>query len=181
MEQTVTIHDLTFEPYLSSSDIGERIEQLGKNIAADFQSKTPLFIAVLNGAFMFAADLIRACNIECEITFIRLSSYTGTRSTGEVKSIVGLKEEIKGRDIIVVEDIVDTGKTLSELIPQLTEKKPASISIATLLDKPAARTHDVKVDYRGFEVPDRFVLGYGLDYNGLGRNLKDLYQLKESS
>lgn len=181
MEQTITLHGLSFEPYLSASDISDRIAVLGERIRVDYKGKKPLFIAVLNGAFIFAADLIRACEIDCEITFIRLASYDGTRSTGRVKSIVGLKEDIKGKDIIVVEDIVDTGKTISELLPQLEQLGPASISIATLLDKPAARTQEVQLDYRGFEIPDRFVLGYGLDYNGLGRNLKGLYQLKESS
>jgi hypoxanthine phosphoribosyltransferase len=180
MEHTISMHGLSFEPYLSEAAIRLRIAELGKQISTDYLEQPPLFIAVLNGAFIFAADLLRACPIDCEITFIRLSSYEGTRSSGQVKSIVGLKEEIKGRDVIIVEDIVDTGKTMTELLAQLEEKQPASIKIATLLDKKEARTHEVDIHYTGFEIPNKFVVGYGLDYDGLGRNLPEIYKAKSA-
>lgn len=179
MKSSLTVHGLNFEPYISQEDIAQRITILGKQIALDYKGEFPLFIVILNGAFVFAADLIRSCPIESEITFVRLSSYEGTSSSGKVKSIVGLKEDIKDRTIIIVEDIVDTGQTLFQLLPQLIEQEPKRIKIVTLLDKKEARTHEVPVDYSGFEIPNKFVVGYGLDYDGLGRNLPDIYQLSK--
>lgn len=178
MQDAITIHDKTFKPYLSAQAIAERVALLGQQIARDYAGRRPLFIVVLNGAYVFAADLLRAYgNGEAELTFIRLSSYAGTASSGTVKSIVGLSEDIAGREVIVVEDIVDTGQTMTGLLAQLGEQQPKSIQIATLLDKPAARTHPVSATYVGFEIPNKFVVGYGLDYDELGRNLSDIYQI----
>lgn len=179
MSDITFCHGRPFKLYISEEKIRQRVQELGRQIAKDHQNNCPLFIAVLNGSFMFAADLIRACPIDSEITFVKLSSYEGTQSSGKVKSLVGLAENIEGRAIIIVEDIIDTGKTMSELMPQLHKLGPSSIHIASLLSKPEARTHEVAIDYLGFDIPDKFVIGYGLDYDNLARNLKDIYQLNE--
>jgi hypoxanthine phosphoribosyltransferase len=179
MKPTLTVHDLDFQLYLSKEEIAHRIALLGDQISLDCKGKKPLFIVILNGAFIFAADLIRACTIDAEVTFVRLSSYEGTSSSGHVKSIVGLKEDLKDRTVIIIEDIVDTGRTLFQLLPQLEKQAPESIKVAALLDKKEARIHEVPVTYSCFEITDKFVVGYGLDYNGLGRNLPDIYQLSK--
>lgn len=175
----VTVHDKDFEVYLDRGTIWKRVQSIGAQIDKDYEGQDPLFIGVLNGAFIFAADLFRVLNINAEISFVKLASYEGTSSTGEVVTAIGLKEDVKDRHVIVVEDIVDTGKTLSKFIPQVLEQSPASLKIATFLTKPEALKHNVKADYVGFEIPNKFVVGYGLDYNGQGRNLTDLYQLVE--
>jgi hypoxanthine phosphoribosyltransferase len=136
-----------------------------------------LFISVLNGSFVFASDLFRSISIEAEISFIKLASYRGTSSTGNVITAIGMEENINDRHIIILEDIVDTGKTLSAFLPDILQRGPASVKIAAFLTKPEALAYDIKADYVGFEVPNKFVLGYGLDYNGLGRNLSSLYEL----
>lgn len=146
-------------------------------ISADYKDKRPLFIAILNGAFIFAADLFRKLDIEAEICFIKLASYKGVKSSGKVITAIGLDVETYGRDVIIIEDIVDTGKTLSQFLPQLVHSQPASLKIATLLHKPEATVHPLKIDYLGFTIPNKFVLGYGLDYDGLGRNIREIYQL----
>ncbi len=147
-------------------------------INQEYAGKQPLFVVVLNGAFLFAADLMKHLTISCEITFIRVASYAATESTGQVKQILGLDESIAGRDLIVVEDIVDSGLTISEVCDQLRTDNPASVAIATLLFKPAALTKAIHLDYVGFEIENQFVLGYGLDYDGLGRNTPDILVLK---
>ena len=177
MDSTIKVHDKEFILYLSAQDIAKRVQELGAQISEDYTGKKPLILTILNGAYIFSADLIRACHIELETSFVRLSSYKGTASTGEVKALMGFKEEIKGRDLIIVEDIVDTGKTLHHFIPMLQQQQAASIKIATLLNKPAARTHDINIAYCGFSIPNKFVVGYGLDYDELGRNLPAIYQL----
>lgn len=171
------VHDKEFEPYLSSKEIDEQVNRLAAEINRDFQDKKPLFIAILNGAFMFAADLFKHIEVEAEICFIKLASYRGVKSTGKVITAIGLDIDIFDRDVIVIEDIVDTGKTLSQFLPQLVHQHPASLKVAALLHKPAAMVHSIKIDYLGFTIPDKFVLGYGLDYDGLGRNLGEIYQL----
>lgn len=175
----VTYEGMTFEPYISRDTIDARVKELGKEITRDYAGKSPLFICVLNGAFPFASDLFRACEeIDAEITFIRLKSYEGTGSTGTIKEVMGLKEDIKGRPVIVVEDIVDTGHTIKRLVDDLKAKEPSEIKIATLLFKPEALVEDVNPDYVGFSIPKKFIIGFGLDLNEKARNLNDIYILK---
>lgn len=172
---------MTFHPYITSSQIKERIGELAKSITSEYAGRTPLFICVLNGAAPFAVDLFRACeDMDAELTFMRLKSYEGTGSTGVVKKVMGLSEDLSGRDIILVEDIIDTGNTMVRLLDDLRDNKPASIRIATLLFKPSALQHpELKPDYVGFEIPKKFIIGYGLDIDGLARNLNDIYILDE--
>lgn len=173
----IKVHDKEFIPYLSSSEIEEQVQRVANEINRDYAGKKPLFIAILNGAFVFAADLFKHLSIEAEICFIKLASYKGVKSTGKVITAIGLDVDLYGRDIIIVEDIVDTGKTLSQFLPQLEHHHPTSLKVASLLHKPSATIHPIKIDYLGFTIPDKFVVGYGLDYDGLGRNIKEIYQL----
>jgi hypoxanthine phosphoribosyltransferase len=174
---TLKVHDKEFIPYITSQQIEEQVTRVAAEINKDYEGKKPLFIAILNGAFIFAADLFKKINVEAEICFIKLASYKGVKSTGKVITAIGLDVELYNRDVIIIEDIVDTGKTLSQFLPQLEHQHPASLKVASLLHKPAATVHSIKIDYLGFTIPDKFVLGYGLDYDGLGRNLKEIYQL----
>jgi len=173
----IQVNDKKFQPYLTVSQIDVQIKRLGAQINQDYHGKRPLFIAILNGSFMFASDLFKELTIDAEICFIKLASYKGTRSTGHVITSIGLDESLKDRHVIIVEDIVDTGKTLSEFMPQLADQQPASLRIAALLHKPDALVHPLTLDYVGFNVPNKFLLGFGLDYDGLGRNLPEIYQL----
>ncbi|MNU26820.1 MULTISPECIES: hypoxanthine phosphoribosyltransferase [Edaphocola] len=175
----ITVHDKQFVPYISAAEIDAACAQIAAQISADYAGKKPLFIAILNGSFLFAADLFRKLNIEAEISFIKLASYKGTTSTGKVITAIGLDERLKDRHIILLEDILDTGRTLFNFMPELQQQGPASLKIATLLTKPSARQFDIQPDYLGFEIPDKFVVGYGLDYDGLGRNIPSIYQLAE--
>ena len=179
MSKLVKLHDLTFEPFISAAAIKRRTTEIGKEISIKFADKKPLFIAILNGAFVFAADLVRACNLQSETIFIKLTSYHGLESSGTVKTMIGLDMDIENRHIVIIEDIVDSGRTMHHFINDLKEKKPASISLATLLIKPGALQFPIKPEYVGFEIPTKFVIGYGLDYDGLGRNYPDIYHLKE--
>ncbi|AFK04648.1 hypoxanthine phosphoribosyltransferase [Emticicia oligotrophica DSM 17448] len=174
------IRDKTFVPFIESESLQNRIKELAQEVNKDYAGKNPLLIGVLNGSFMFVADLFKSIDIECEVTFIRVSSYQSTESTGKVKQVLGLKEDIKDRHIIIVEDIVDTGMTMQEILGQLASNQPASIKIMTMLFKPEALKVPLKLDYVGFEIPNKFVLGYGLDYDGYGRNTDTIYVLKES-
>lgn len=172
---------MKFRPYITGSQIQERIAQLAKSIVAEYAERNPLFVCVLNGAAPFAVDLFRACEeIDAELTFVRLKSYEGMGSTGVVKQVLGLSENIDGRDIILIEDIIDTGTTMVNLLADLQAMKPASVRIATLLFKPEALQHpELNPDYVGFEIPKKFIIGYGLDIDGLARNLNDIYVLDE--
>ena len=173
----IQVHDKNFSPYLTAAQIDVQISRLADSINTDYAGKTPLFIGILNGSFMFASDLFKKISIEAEISFIKLASYKGTKSTGNVITSIGLDESLRGRHVVILEDIVDTGKTLHEFLPQLRDQQPASLKIAALLHKPEALIHPLNIDYLGFEVPNKFLLGYGLDYDGLGRNIKEIYQL----
>jgi hypoxanthine phosphoribosyltransferase len=175
----VQIHDKKFIPYISEEKIREKVRELATSLNRDYQDKKPIFIAILNGAFIFAADLFKLLTIDAEISFIKLASYKGMKSSGQVITAIGLDIELFNRHVVILEDIVDTGKTLHEFLPQLWHQQPASIKIVALLHKPDATAFPVSVDYAGFEIPDKFVVGYGLDYNGLGRNTPAIYQLLE--
>ncbi len=176
---TIQIKDKTFKPYIRREKIKAAIEAIAARINNELAGENPLFICVLNGAFVFAADLLREITIESEITFMRMKSYSGTQSTGVVKIIHGLDEDIKDRTVIVVEDIIDTGFTMQRIINQLKEREPKQIKVATLLFKPKALKCDVRVDYAALEIPNDFIVGYGLDYDEQGRNLKDIYVIAE--
>lgn len=173
----VQVHDKSFETYLSAEVIENRVAELAAAISQDYAGKRPMFIAILNGSFMFAADLFRHLQIEAELCFIKLASYKGLKSTGNVVTSIGLEDDIIGKDLIIVEDIVDTGKTLYSFLPKLQHQQPKSLRIATLLHKAEATEYPLHLDYVGFTIPNKFVVGYGLDYDGLGRNLKEIYQL----
>lgn len=175
----VTYKGLTFEPYITREQIAARVQEIAADISGLYEGKIPYFICVLNGAFPFAADLFRALSIDAEITFIRLKSYEGTRSEGAVKEIVGLTDSIEGRDVIVVEDIIDTGNTMAKLLNDLRAKNPSSVRVASLLYKPESVRSDVNPDYVGFTIPSKFIIGYGLDLDGIGRNLPDIWVLAE--
>jgi len=175
---TVTYKGLTFVPYISSDSIQKRVSEIADKINGDCQGETPLFLCVLTGAFPFASDLFRQIKGDAEISFIRLKSYSGTGSTGTIKQVMGLNEEIKGRTVVIVEDIVDTGRTIVNLLETLKAGEPKEVKIATLLFKPDALRAPVKPDYVGFEIPSKFIVGYGLDLDGLGRNLPDIWVLK---
>jgi hypoxanthine phosphoribosyltransferase len=175
----IRVHDKDFEPYLSAEQISSGIRKVATELNRDYAGKKPLFIAVLNGSFMFASDLFRMLTIEAEISFIKLASYKGTKSSGHVITAIGLDIDLFGRDVVIVEDIVDTGKTLNEFLPQLKHQQPASMKIVALLHKPEAMVHPLHIDYLGFTIPDKFVVGYGLDYDGLGRNIPEIYKLAE--
>ena len=177
----IKVHDKSFETYLSERDIQEKIKELAAAIARDYVDKRPLFIPILNGSFMFAADLFKYLDIPAEISFIKLASYKGMKSSGHVITAIGLDVELYNRHVIVLEDIVDTGRTLFEFLPKLQHHHPSSLKIATLLHKPEAMVHPLQLDYVGFSIPNKFVVGYGLDYDGLGRNLKEIYQLVSES
>jgi len=175
----IRVHDKQFEPYLNATTIAARIKEIAGKLNKDYAGKKPLFIAILNGSFMFASDLFKELNIDAEICFIKLASYKGTKSTGHVITAIGLDMDLFGREVVIVEDIVDTGKTLSEFLPQLEHQQPASLKIVALLHKPEATVFPIKIDYLGFSIPNKFVVGYGLDYDGLGRNIPEIFKLIE--
>ena len=178
---SIQVLDKTFVPYLSEQEIQDRIDQLAIQISADYEGKNPLFIGILNGSFMFASDLFKNITTPSTISFIKLASYKGTTSTGTVITSIGLEENLQDKDIIIIEDIVDTGKTMSAFIPSLQQLQPASIRICTLLHKPDALQFPLSLDYVGFNIPDKFVVGYGLDYDGYGRNSREIFQIAQTS
>jgi hypoxanthine phosphoribosyltransferase len=173
----VTIHDKVFEPFLSSLELSGRVDQLAIQINRDYEAQNPIFVVVLNGAFMFASDLLKKITIPCEVSFVKVSSYTQMGSSGTVKELVGLNRPVNDRQVIVVEDIVDTGLTMSRLVKQLSDAGARDVHVATLLHKPAALQLPLQLRYVGFEIENRFVVGYGLDYDEQGRNLDAIYVL----
>ena len=173
----IKVHDKSFETYLSEETILQRVKELAATISKDYAGKRPLFIAILNGSFMFASDLFKQLTIEAELCFIKLASYKGLKSSGNVVTSIGLEDDLFGKDVIIVEDIVDTGKTLHNFLPKLRHQQPRSLKIVALLHKPEATEYPLELNYIGFDIPNKFVVGYGLDYDGLGRNLKEIYQL----
>ncbi|QEC40782.1 hypoxanthine phosphoribosyltransferase [Pseudobacter ginsenosidimutans] len=175
----IRVHDKSFEPYLTADVIKNRIREIAADLNRDYAGKRPVFIAILNGSFIFAADLFKELSVDVEVCFIKLASYKGTRSTGQVLTAIGLDTDIFERDVVVIEDIVDTGKTLSEFLPQLHHQQPSSLKIVALLHKPEATVFPIPIDYIGFAIPNKFVVGYGLDYDGLGRNIPEIYKLAE--
>lgn len=177
--QTIQIKDLTFRPFISETELQGLIKNVAQLINNDYKGKTPLFIGVLNGSFMFMGDLMKSIDLECLVSFVKLASYEGTETTGKVNQLIGLNESLEGRDVIIVEDIVDTGNTLEKLHQIIQEKNPKSVKIATLLFKPEPYKKDFRIDYVAKEIPNAFVVGYGLDYDGLGRNLPSVYVLNQ--
>lgn len=180
-QSIIHVRDKSFQIYLSAGHIQESIKTMADKINIDLRDKNPLFIAILNGAFIFAADLFRKLTIDAEISFIKLASYKGTRSTGHVITAIGLDIDLFNRTVVILEDIVDTGKTLHEFLPTIVHQHPKKLLIASLLSKPEVRQYPVNIDYVGFSVPNKFLLGYGLDYDGLGRNLPEIYQVVEEN
>ena len=176
MKETVIL-DKTFRETIPGDVINKRIDELAEEINRDYAGKDVIFLGILNGSFMFASELFKRISLKAQISFIKLASYKGTRSSGSIKELIGWNEEIKGRDIIIIEDIVDSGKTLENVVDELILRKVGSIGIVTLLLKPGAYSKNVNIDYAGFEIPNDFVVGYGLDYNGFGRNLTSIYTL----
>ncbi|GAB2621742.1 hypoxanthine phosphoribosyltransferase [Belliella aquatica] len=174
----IEIQGKEFVPFINAEEIDNRLQAIGAQISLDFKDETPVIIGVLNGAFMFLSDLIKYLNIATEISFIKVASYSGTDSTGKVTDLIGLESELEGRRVIIVEDIIDTGLSMTHLIKSIQTKNPKSIAVATLLFKPEALKYSVDIDYIGFKIENKFVVGYGLDYDGLGRNIPSIYQLK---
>jgi hypoxanthine phosphoribosyltransferase len=175
----IRLYDKQFIPFISSKEIDFAIQQIAKSIENDFADEIPVFIGVLNGSFMFVSDIMKQYKSTCELNFIKLSSYNGLISTNEVKKSIGLNQDLTGRTVIIFEDIVDTGATLLALKEIFKVQNVKHLKIATLFFKPEALKHDVKIDYIGIRIPNKFIVGYGLDYNGLGRNLTEVYQLVE--
>jgi hypoxanthine phosphoribosyltransferase len=176
----IKVKDKEFELSITASVIDETVQKLAAEINHDYEGKDPLFLAILNGSFIFAADLIRKITIPCQISFVKFSSYSGTASTKDVKELIGLNEDIKGRHVIIVEDIVDTGLTMDKFLQDLKKHEPASVKLACFSFKKEAFKKDFNIDYLGITIPDEFVIGYGLDYDGYGRNLQDIYKIAMS-
>ncbi len=175
----IKVNDKYFVKYIDSENVRKIVGNIAASIYKDFADEKPLFLCVLNGSFMFSADLMKVYKGICEISFIRLSSYKGIQTTGEVKTLIGLTDDIKGRTVIILEDIIDSGITVKHLLKDLKKYKPAHLKVATLLFKPEAVRTNIKPDYIGLEIPRNFIVGYGLDYDGLGRNLADIYKIEE--
>jgi hypoxanthine phosphoribosyltransferase len=173
----VQVHDRYFEPIIAEEAIQKEVGRIAMEMNRDLAGKDPIFLGILNGAFMFASDLYKQLTFPCQITFLKLASYSGTQSTGTVKQLIGINRDLKDRVVVVLEDIVDTGVTLETIIRQLSGYQPAEIRVATFLHKPDATIKKVKLDYVGMEIPNDFILGYGLDYDGYGRNFKEIYRL----
>ena len=176
---TVKIKDKSFRISIPEAEIKARVKALAQQISKDMGGKTPLLLGVLNGSFIFAADLMREMTIPCEISFVKLASYQGTTSTGKIKEVLGINENLSGRTVVIVEDIVESGQTMKQMVESLGTRNPASVHICTLFFKPDKLREELTLDYVAFRIPDDFIVGYGLDYDGLGRELKDIYTIVE--
>ncbi|MCK9205611.1 MAG: hypoxanthine phosphoribosyltransferase [Salinivirgaceae bacterium] len=177
MSKEVQVLDKRFKVSIPSEEIQQSIQRLAQQINSDLKGKEVIFIGILNGCFMFAGDLFKHIDLECQITFLKLASYQGTSSSGNVKRLIGINENIEGKTVVIIEDIIDTGNTLDSIIKQLKGYEPAEIKVATLLYKPDAYEKTIPIDYMAFKIPNDFIIGYGLDYDGFGRNLKDIYTI----
>jgi hypoxanthine phosphoribosyltransferase len=175
----VKVKDKTFKTFIPEEEIQRRVKAVAEKLNKDMAGKNPLFLAVLNGSFIFAADLMRYITIPCEISFVKLASYEGTTSTGKVKEVVGINQDLKGRTVVIVEDIVDTGHTMKHMLESLSKHEPESLHICTLLVKPGKLEVDLNIEYPAMEIPNDFIVGYGLDYDQQGRNLRDIYTIVE--
>lgn len=173
----VKIKDKSFRTSIPESEIKARVKAVAQQISKDMAGKTPLFLGVLNGSFIFASDLMREMTIPCEISFVKLASYQGTTSTGKVKEVIGINEDLSGRTVVIVEDIVESGQTMKQMVESLGTRNPESVHICTLFFKPDKLKEELTLDYVAFRIPDDFIVGYGLDYDGLGRELKDVYTI----
>jgi hypoxanthine phosphoribosyltransferase len=173
----VKVHDRYFETFIPEETIQMEVQRIAGEMNRDLAGQDPIFLGILNGAFMFASDLYKQLDFPCQITFLKLASYSGTHSTGSVKQLIGINRDLKDRVVVVLEDIVDTGVTLETIIRQLSGFEPAEIKVATFLHKPDATVREVKLDYVGISIPNNFIIGYGLDYEGYGRNFREIYQL----
>ena len=176
---TIKIHDKVFRTSYSEAEILQHVKAVADRLNKDMEGKNPLFLAVLNGSFIFAADLMRMITIPCEISFVKLASYQGTLSTGKVKEVIGINEDITGRTVVIIEDIVESGLTMKRMIDTLGTRNPESVHICTLLLKPEKLEVNLNVEYAAMEIPHDFIVGYGLDYNQQGRNLREIYTLVE--
>ena len=179
MKKKIKVRDKEFAIYLTAEEIDKAVEKVATAINNDLKGKVPLFLVVLNGAFMFASDLLKKIDLENNISFVKLSSYTGTRSSQVVRELIGLNEVVKGRSVVILEDIIDTGLTMKRMLEILHQQEAADVKIATLVFKPGAFSGDYPIDYVGLDIPNDFILGYGLDYDGYGRNLPDIYKIIE--
>jgi len=177
--QTIQVKDKSFSLFISAEEISQAVKEVAAGISNDLRGKTPLFIVILNGAYLFAADLIREIDFDCEVTFVRLSSYSGMETTSKVREVIGLYENLTDRDIVIVEDIIDTGISMGFFLNRIRETSIKSVRLATLLFKPDAFKKDYHIDYVGIRIPNEFIVGYGLDYDGLGRNYPDIYKIIE--
>lgn len=174
---TIKVKDREFDIFLKEEDIQKEIKRVAGEINRDYPDKEPLFLCILNGAFMFAADLLKNVTVPCNVSFVKVASYQGTETTGKVKELMGLQEDVEGRHIIIVEDIVDTGYTMRDILESLSEKKAASVEICALLCKPDKLKVELKLKYLALNIPNGFIVGYGLDYDGFGRNSRDIYKI----
>lgn len=174
----IQLHDKQFVPFISATEIDKAVAAMAEKAMADLKDETPVFVGVLNGAFMVVSDFMKHYTAPCEVSFVKLSSYEGTETTHEVKQLIGLNQNLEGRTVVIIEDIVDTGNTVVELVKMFENHNLKQLKIATLFLKPEAYKKDIPLDYIGFEIPNKFIVGYGLDYDGLGRNIPEIYQLK---
>ena len=179
MKEKIKVKDKEFSVFIKAAEIDKSVSRIADAINEDMKGKVPLFLVVLNGAFMIAADLMKKIKVENNISFVKLSSYSGTRSTQVINELIGINEVVKGRTVVIIEDIIDSGLTIRRMLDNLNQQEAADVKVATLVYKPNAFKSDYKIDYTGFEIPNDFILGYGLDYDGFGRNLPDIYKIVE--